>query len=1475
MEVLSDYEGSIEYNSAAASTASRALQKHIQECNLSVRRHEAKNPSTQQAIQTELDDWGVDSIEDLHEIAHEEAAEAERPDEAYIEPEIQQFKKIFELLGEDMRPTEDVESEFAQITDTKERLRFLSSVPLADKVILLCGGSFPKQNSDFFERQLSYMQTMHGVYAAEHEQDDSGDENEDYGDSEDLGGWTTESTLLGIKRMTMQAAMIGTPEYGAYRMAEAMIGNGSVAACFPEIRGGYSGIGLREEKTIGAWNDIIDEYADIQARVAKRHPELTGANLEHVAVRRAARIFTDAAGYDDPNRGPQSPYTTSFHESVAWAQLGPAVRKRFLGAHRQAGMNFPNIGRFIGKSGHSLRYVSMQTERREAKSLISGLHGDGAYVFRDQSEEDRIVEEENNRGIEKAKARLAKESDRINHKYDKLVEKTRSEERRAAYEACRTAEIQKATQESEAEISRLETRTREELLDDLRSRIATLDSKLEKKKSVADQALDILFELDGRVAQWDDDAEEYYYLPNSIYQDAIDWVNKAPFGLIKRTHRRLRKGEESYDDVYKGAIVELVSKAAGNPEGVETRLGRLFADYEGADFDQSRKETAEYSRIQGLCHLSSETLERAKDEDEKGRERLSKLVRYALAAALKGVSPNSDALLMAVKTFRGDQEVDEDIIAKRASTINYFLNLRDRTSASDKVYEKATGDFGAETLDDVFERAHNPGLLARAISNGLSSNLEGVLQHQWLLYEYDNHRRRNQEVSQEVSLRHLAADAFPFSENESARYNWCSKHAFIHLDGDWGRQTIGKLIYTRLEAGVEKSLHDATQWLETFQIPATSYDVKEIKQRIAAGETIENLEDFRMRLIDTNEERRFLSRILTAPQDIRDRLKLSTKDQTINALFASPENVLIYKALTKISQDQQLDMDMLKEKVWSLFGAFYGEHIDGDGSSKPSMWRIDEDTFRRKVEEALAQMGEMPEQDSTERIGDIAQRLKGYGLNRKKYIDDTTSWLKKHTVSSARTLTKAWGDRAAALVAGVEDNASSIEKWQKNNALMQIFHNRNSQNEWQKFPFSEQELSTTLAPFTDELLRCYSAETTLTTLENLYYRINNPPTKDMPARRIAVGVNGDQSFVGEVLSATDPRGCTIGSDTGCCMTIGGASDSCIRCGYDKPNAGFFALYDTSRHLMAQSFFYINPNHPDVVVMDNIEANAGRDSGRIISLYQEFFQKYFEERFVNDPNWQIRQVNVGTQYGEVAKAQVARLSSTGIIPNPDDAVYSDARSDQRLLFALSDERIAELRSEAKPVKLGNEPEAFTPGHKPSIATAPLTTSQLPVLQDLEQRIYEGNSMVQYDDLDFAYSELTQPGVGDYSFLMYSQADATREAVGYCLAYEQESMTDPNYDGSVVYIADFGILPEAREGGMAAMSGFEELLRRLSSAGVEKVELDARKETSFRFFESPAGQRYLRRKGYAVTIHDRIEDFEDGEQTQLISLERIHN
>lgn len=308
--------------------------------------------------------------------------------EQILSPEqvFEKFSGLFAFLGEDIKGDPNVIEKYQQISDKKDQLRFILLSSLSDKVRLFCSESFGHPNYDNFMHKLQFQQDfINGTARAwRQEWDERKGEYIDVQRTLDSSDADRYSILLGLNRASLRSAMIGTPEYGAYKMAMDIVEDRdwSITSDFPEISGYWSGI---TNTSIGSWKTIIDEYGTIADKVARRNPDIDEENLEHITVRKAARIFADSMEYNDASRGPKSPYVSSFHESVAWAQLGYGVQRQLRGM-RQRIMNsdLHNIGRFIGKSGCSQKCSSFKSERSRLGNrvkYINGLSEDGKQEF--------------------------------------------------------------------------------------------------------------------------------------------------------------------------------------------------------------------------------------------------------------------------------------------------------------------------------------------------------------------------------------------------------------------------------------------------------------------------------------------------------------------------------------------------------------------------------------------------------------------------------------------------------------------------------------------------------------------------------------------------------------------------------------------------------------------------------------------------------------------------------------------------------------------------------------------------------------------------------------------------------------------------------------------------------------------------------------------------------------------------------------
>lgn len=509
-----------------------------------------------QAIRSEFNSWGVEdgNYEEILRQNDEdylddyEADFRERREKLSFDEVIGKYNGLLTFLGENTTPNPNIEQRYQAINGQKEKLQFILDLPLADKIQLFCSNSFSYANYDNFMHRLQFQQDFINGTAMvwANKWDSEQGEYVDVQEPLDSDLANPHDISLGLERASLRSAMIGTPEYGAYKMALdfAHSWNYSITSDFPEIKGYWSGIYKNENgSSIGDWRLIIDEYQKIAEETAKRRPDLQGADLEYRAVRDAAWIFATSMEYNDTGRGPESPYVSSFHESVAWAQLGQPVRAQFRGMRQKIeGVDLHNIGRFLGRSGLNSVRSSYQLEKNRLLADVQNLaelENDG-----DKDGLERTIRENNEREIQKQNYWQEKETARINHKYDKLISKTRSEERKEEYERRRNSELEALAADCNERRNYFEHRTLDQQYSDFNARIDVIDKRINKRKSIAEKAIDLHFALLPKYEDddnYDHDDDGPRIVPFEVKTN-IDWINEAPFGLIRKAHRLLGGG---------------------------------------------------------------------------------------------------------------------------------------------------------------------------------------------------------------------------------------------------------------------------------------------------------------------------------------------------------------------------------------------------------------------------------------------------------------------------------------------------------------------------------------------------------------------------------------------------------------------------------------------------------------------------------------------------------------------------------------------------------------------------------------------------------------------------------------------------------------------------------------------------------------------------------------------------------------------
>lgn len=728
-----------------------------------------------------------------------------------------------------------------------------------------------------------------------------------------------------------------------------------------------------------------------------------------------------------------------------------------------------------------------------------------------------------------------------------------------------------------------------------------------------------------------------------------------------------------------------------------------------------------------------------------------------------------------------------------------------------------------------------------------------------------------------------APNDFPFDQPESMKTFWTANHAYEKLDDEWSKGPVGKIIRTRLKNEIDDSLHDASQWLNAFKTPARHEKLNRDGQ---LGEVI---------LHDHDAEYELLWQIVTATDEERAHMSLPTKPHRVRALFHDVWHRYLYITLTeRIKAGQSISNDAMQQAIKENAVAYSDEHertrgMGGHFSAEKLQ------TIASGVMNAMSgpeQMIDPP--DETRPVSQLIGMLSEYALHRKEYVEDATTWLTRHMTSPSKRLTKVWGDRQLGLSEGTEDTAKALELWQKANSV-RIYLGKIPDDEWKvRYSMTKNDVSGKFGYVTQELLRHYDAKTTVDAISRHWVTawINKYRPPLLPPAVIPVEMNG-LSYTAEILEKDDPKGMTIGPDTGCCMTLVGASRTCLHDGYDNPNAGFFALYNNEEKIMAQSYFYVNPNHPNVLVIDNIEANAGRDVGRIIKLYQRALAKYLDDRTANDSGWRIDTIQLGTGIGERVKAEALRLPSAPIILHPDleklspeelatfnpDAhdftmagwkhIYSDATKDQRLLYV----RGQELAGDYQVFDSKTRPREVT-----SVQMIAADTVPEEAIAEMEERIYPAHFRT-YDQLPQLRDDLSEIASSFFSLVIEASAnDGTKDFRGYSIAYLTDSIVEPAGRDTTLYVADVAIVPELQGEQYGAML-MKEILHRADAAGINNIEMHARESTTYQILKNSTEAKYVLEKyGYVLNepdvINDIIVDLDNGvrDGRRLVALKK---
>lgn len=559
-------------------------------------------------IQRELEDAGIKDPSEWRK-----ALDLETPldeEEGKIEPigekkrevvDLKNLDRIFTYLEGGLRISDRSKIErFGTLTDGLERLKSLQSMSVAEAAEAIRDFGLTPGAYNYLARRLEFYQKYVGGEATRkvntQEWDEKKQQYVDVVKEEviDASQASPETIKLGVIRDIYFAAMQGTPEMGAVKVATNRInrdiekkkakGESSRSAQSPvksvvEFHGYYSGV---FEGSLGQYPEVSQLYKECEQEIKKRFEgkDLDEKELEHKAVLLTARRLEGAYNYNGTLNTGSSPYNAGFKESIIVGQLGHNVMRQMKGMRSKIQeTNFRNVERFIGKSGDNRYGYEKKKLDKDVKSLedftqdnqsydasyLSAKNEDGTdRQIKGKEASELMTRQKNSEAVQRANLWFGREGEKINRWFEKSKTKIAGydipeEERDSIYSSVQDRYNKKVAdlqQEYQGEVARLENRTPEVLLGAFKERQVIVNKRFEKRKSLAQKALDLHF-------RFNHEGRDYGSKPF----DQIDWVNNAPFGVIKRAHRALSTGVDD-QTIMMRALAEVNGESASdqNPE---------------------------------------------------------------------------------------------------------------------------------------------------------------------------------------------------------------------------------------------------------------------------------------------------------------------------------------------------------------------------------------------------------------------------------------------------------------------------------------------------------------------------------------------------------------------------------------------------------------------------------------------------------------------------------------------------------------------------------------------------------------------------------------------------------------------------------------------------------------------------------------------------------------------------------------------
>lgn len=470
---------------------------------------------------------------------------------------------VFTNDGENKRDAEAIE-EFSDCGDRLRRLELLQSMSTAKKIE--CMAQYASSSAaGFLKERLSYYQKIIRNGITQKDKIWSDEEQNFVLSKTDIPAADIERRLVcsDLSRDLFYAVMLGTPEMAAVDMATKAVNRASGAKIYSIVQlfGEDSGA---DDCSAGHYACLAELYNRCRDQVAKdKQEEPSEKQIENKAIKLMADRLEAAYGYSGVITASGKFGNPLFEEAITAGQLGKEIQRQMTYMRENVEgtpIIFRNISRFIGKSGDN-KYTK---EKQRLEQEIGFINGNA-----DSENKQRFVAQENKGALKILEKKYQDEIEDLyrwhpkngNLLLDNLAAKNQGQAvfpgsnfriggsgrpkgfdmqkemlARQRGSQSRLGEInekfQKIHDGFESEKSRLQNRTPDQLLADLKQRKEVVGGLYEDNKSLAQQAFDLYFAMNGTINNTID----------KPFAGVFDWIGGAPFEIIGRAHKMLRQG---------------------------------------------------------------------------------------------------------------------------------------------------------------------------------------------------------------------------------------------------------------------------------------------------------------------------------------------------------------------------------------------------------------------------------------------------------------------------------------------------------------------------------------------------------------------------------------------------------------------------------------------------------------------------------------------------------------------------------------------------------------------------------------------------------------------------------------------------------------------------------------------------------------------------------------------------------------------